>query len=363
MMKSPRFASLFSFALLATSCLSLWDPWVQNPSGGPMTQGDLAGQSDAGAGAVDLPPGVCNPPQVSGNPPMLAPQIPAPISANLRGVWANSACDVWAVGENGTTIHWDGTSWANRTSATNLTLTRLWAPDAQTLWAIGADGSGNAASYRWNGTTWVKDGPGVTAESLNGIWGTGPTDIWTVSGTFSLTSTGRIFHYNGTSWSLTPTDYSGTLPGLFGVWGRSSTDVWAVGGNGVILHWTGTGTWTTVRMQAFQAFRDVWGGSMGPIWAAGSVGFPPSNRLLFKWDGSTWSDATTGPTSNSYYAVWGTAPDDAWTVGASGAVIHWNGTSWSEVAGGTTSTLFGAGGDGAKHLFFVGDSGTILRSK
>lgn len=359
MIRSALPALLVSSALLCASCLSLWDPWLQNPSDGSVYQGDMASQTDRG----DMATASCNPPQVNGNPPMLAPENPAPISSALHGVWANSACDVWAVGDNGATIHWDGTAWTNRTGATSLTLTRLWAPDAQTLWAIGTDGGNSAAIFHWSGTGWVKDGPGIAAETLNGIWGAGPGDIWTVAGTFSLTSTGKILHYDGTSWTVAPTDYSGQLPGLFGVWGRSANDVWAVGGNGVILHWTGTGMWTTVRTQAFQAFREVWGGSSGPVWAAGSVGFPPMNRLLFKWDGSTWTDATTGPASTSYYAVWGTAPDNAWVVGASGTVIHWNGSSWSQVAGNTAATLFGAGGDAANHLFFVGDSGTVLRSK
>ncbi len=37
---------------------------------------------------------------------------------NLRGVWSNDASNVWAVGNNGTIVKYDGVNWAGQTSPT-----------------------------------------------------------------------------------------------------------------------------------------------------------------------------------------------------------------------------------------------------
>ncbi|MFT3711497.1 MAG: hypothetical protein QM817_28005 [Archangium sp.] len=64
----------------------------------------------------------------------------------LDGVGAN---DVWAVGESGTALHFDGTSWTKVTSGTTRTLRSVWAASANDVWMVGDSG----AVLRWNGTT------------------------------------------------------------------------------------------------------------------------------------------------------------------------------------------------------------------
>ena len=73
------------------------------------------------------------------------------------------------------------------------------------------------------------NGGGVTLAGY-GVWGSSSTNVYAVG------HSGRIFHYDGTSWSRM---VSGTSETLNGVWGNSGTDVYAVGSAGAFCIMTG----------------------------------------------------------------------------------------------------------------------------
>lgn len=58
------------------------------------------------------------------------------------------------------------------------------------------------------------------------VWGSSPSDL------FAVGRSGKIWHFNGTSW--TETD-SGTDLDLWQVWGISSGEVFVVSRNGLVL--------------------------------------------------------------------------------------------------------------------------------
>ena len=70
-------------------------------------------------------------------------RIAVPTGVDLMAIWGASDKDIWAVGEAGVVIHWDGTSWSRTTTPV---------PDSATL----NDVWGRAA---------VTSGPSVTAAS------------------------------------------------------------------------------------------------------------------------------------------------------------------------------------------------------
>ena len=72
---------------------------------------------------------------------------------------------------------------------------------------------------------------GVTTQTLYGVWGSGPDNI------FAVGDSGTILHYNGTAWTAMD---SGSTSNLKGVWGSALNDVYAVGDSGIILHYNGT---------------------------------------------------------------------------------------------------------------------------
>jgi len=100
----------------------------------------------------------------------------------------------------------------------------VWAFTENTSTPIVGDGS-------WGGkTTFAQsDCSTVNCGSATGLWGSGANDVWVSAyrGSSSCSGqTGRIYHYDGTAWSMdTTTGLTGTLqPGMIS--GTASDDVW-----------------------------------------------------------------------------------------------------------------------------------------
>lgn len=105
-------------------------------------------------------------------------------TSDLRAIWGSSKNDVFAVGFNGTILHYDGSNWSE------MGMTSL------------------------------------DAYYLHGIWGSNNYDV------YAMGSSGTILHYDGSYWSKI---VSGTWSRLNGIWGSSGGDVFAVGDDGTIL--------------------------------------------------------------------------------------------------------------------------------
>ena len=107
----------------------------------------------------------------------------------LRSVWALSATDAFAVGDDGTIVRWDGTAWTTMSSA---------------------------------GDAWA-------GRRLDGVWGSSPTNV------FAVGELGTVLRYDGTRWTEQPFD---AVSDLAAVWGTSATNVFAASAalNGLVLH-------------------------------------------------------------------------------------------------------------------------------
>jgi Tfp pilus assembly protein PilX len=143
----------------------------------------------------------------------------------------------FAVGAAGFILQYNGTSWVKVTSPTTQALNAVYMISTTEAWAVGAAG----VILKWNGTSWSSfTSPTTTA--LNSIKmidsnGNGTADVGCAVG-----NTGVVAIYNGTSWAL-------QSPGggnLFDCVVFNANDIYAVGAAGRIVHWDGTGTWTTV---------------------------------------------------------------------------------------------------------------------
>ncbi len=77
-------------------------------------------------------------------------------------VWGSSASDVYAVGYGGSLLHYDGASWAARSSGTFRDLSGLWGSSASDIYAVGVKGT----MLHFDGSAW---GPvsGATKASLD----------------------------------------------------------------------------------------------------------------------------------------------------------------------------------------------------
>jgi hypothetical protein len=181
------------------------------------------------------------------------------------GIWMPDHHQLWATCNNGEFMKSDyiGVDWWNWTMITTTVsadLWDIWGSSAGNIYAIGDQGT----LLHYNGVSWSSTADTLTFQSLNAIWGNNPDDIFVV-GDF-----GTILHFDGTSWAFQD---SHTNVHLFDVWGVNGSDMYAVGFSGTILHYDGT-SWTVEESNTESDLLAVWGvvdrqlpGYI--IWAAG----------------------------------------------------------------------------------------------
>jgi hypothetical protein len=89
-------------------------------------------------------------------------------------MWGTSATDVWAVGLGGTTLHYDGVSWAPLQSAP-MDLYSVWNTSPSDVWATGA----YPTPIHFDGNSWQSVNPQQVSQPFV-IWGASAHDIWAV---------------------------------------------------------------------------------------------------------------------------------------------------------------------------------------
>jgi hypothetical protein len=258
----------------------------------------------------------------------------------LSDVWGSSSNDVFAVGESGTILHYDGNSWNVMSSGTTDDLYGVWGSSWDDVFAVGESGT----ILHYDGVSWsemARDSTGWLAE----VWGSSGSDV------FAVGDEGTILHYDGVSWSAMN---SGTTDGLSGVWGGGRYDVFAVGDPGTILHYDGT-SWTAMSSGTAFSLHDVWGSSGRDVFAVGWLG------TILHCDGTNWSPMESGrhhPWDN-ITGVWGSSGDDVFAVGYDDLLLHYDGTSWSSMNY-TTPGLHAVWGSSGSDVYAVGEAGAIL---
>ena len=175
---------------------------------------------------------------------------------DLFGVSGTSSTDVFAVGDAGTILHWDGTNWYPQQCGTFQRLLAVWMGSPGDGYAVGAGGT----IVRYNGSSWtVVPTRAGTAYDLRAVWGSSPNDV------FAVGDAGTILHYDGDGWT---SQVSNSVANLLAVWGLSPANVYAVGAANELLHYDGT-SWQTVALNSVfppgyaglqYTFKAVWRG-------------------------------------------------------------------------------------------------------
>jgi hypothetical protein len=263
-------------------------------------------------------------------------------SNQLNSVWRNTASDVWAVGNNNTIVHYNGTAWSQPiTGLAFASYASIFGTSGTDVWTVG----GSGATTHWNGTRWQRTVVN-TGVFFTGVWGNSPSNY------YASANNGIGYHFNGSSWSQIAFPF--TLTGnLHAVWGSDASHVWMVGDGGQVAFFNGS-FWAKVITPTVQPLLAVWGTSATNVFAAGGGG------TILHFNGSTWSVQSSG-TGHTLGGLGGTGPSDVWAVGASGITQHYNGSTWSSVArkSGFVITSIASGTAGST-LWAVGIGGSFL---
>jgi len=285
---------------------------------------------------------------------------------HLLGVWGASPTDVFAVGVSGTILRYHDSTWSEMPSPTAEKLADVWGSSGSNVYAVG-DGT----ILHYDGVNWQPI-PGVSPNHhLNAVWGSGPTDIYTV-GQFIPSGEGVILHWNGSTW-----EDHGKVVGPFGtamqfndVWAKSSNEVYVVGHNGVSSTlrgvpyvFDGDWEWQHATWPVTRTLYGIWGPD-GPdeLFAAGmTYGGGPWNAVALHYDPPAgWDSPLDVADTHAFRSVSGTAENDVYVVGYDGRILRYDGAGWSTMASGTTEVLQDVWMDASGQGFAVGGNGTIL---
>ena len=207
----------------------------------------------------------------------------------LLSVWGASPSDVWSVGGDAgdgkgpMVIHYDGKAW-----------TRLETGSSGDLWWVFGFAGGpvfmggaNGQILKYAAGKFEKlETPGTN--TVYGIWGSAPDDLWAVGGAGGTPTGGFAWRYDGTRWRLAEGLPEALQTGatLFKVWGRSANDVWIVGTDGVLVHHDGS-KFEQIDNPNPRTLFTVHGDAERVFAVGGSV-----DGVLLERAGSSWTDIT-----------------------------------------------------------------------
>lgn len=251
--------------------------------------------------------------------------------ASLRAVHAHGK-DVWVVGDQGTVLHFDGDAWekhdvdaivdGSKGSHTG-NLFGVFAASSDAVWIVGHSGVAGAVGF-YDGDAWHDQSLGAdTSRVLRAVWGAAQDDVWAVG------DEGTVRHYDGTGW-LRPTSPTGES--LHAVHGAAANEVWMVGDEGTAIRWDG------------QRLAKAPDGIHGQFRAVVVDGMPTETTASDDGPGGG-GDAAVGP------------PARVWVFGSEGRIFRYNDVGWTAFASGDRRSILGATGLAESELMAVGEGG------
>lgn len=257
------------------------------------------------------------------------------VSQDLQAIFGSDPGDVWAAGAGGTLLHFDGTRWSRVDSGTTGSLQSGWASSRANAWLLSDN-----TPLRWDGVRWTRQAPLGFGITYRVIFGADPNTIWAAGG-------GGIARFDGSSWKQET--LPGTAPNLRSLWVGSSKEAWAVGDSGATFHWDGT-AWTRLASSAGTLWA-VSGQPGGPVFAS------EYNGTLYRMEAGSWVQESRNP-DREFYGMAALPGGGAVAVGSAGAVFHRSGTTWKSYRDGKYRNLHGVWAKDKKNVWMAGDTGT-----
>ena len=246
---------------------------------------------------------------------------PRPARDALNGVWVAESNEVYAVGENGLILHFDGAEWRRMESGTVENLNCVHG-DADEVYAAGRNGT----VLRFDGNQWspVADAP---ENHYQDVWGPDAAGyFWFAGSATSFPPSGPARYKPSTGWKAL--DWGGSTPNVLCVWGEdnrvflgggitfSSAEVWEADTSGVL---TGPATLGGTRN-----IERLSGTNTSNIWASNG------GASIFEFDGTTWS--LNHVSSRAVRDLHAFDNDDVMFINDQERVVRYDGSTWTQDA-------------------------------
>ncbi len=275
---------------------------------------------------------------------------PLPQGNALRALWGTAPNHIYAVGEQGVVMHYDGSSWQILANVPGKNaLLGVWGAGPNDIFAVGVN-----ALWHYDGASWEAMNPpaGMASFRMRSAWGTSGHNVY-AAGYLSDRGRGAIFRFDGVRWSSVAT----TSRELRGLWGSGPDDIYAVGDSSHILHYDGT-SWKDINQISGADLVDVWGSGPNDVYVVGRSS-ATAGGVVFHYDGDAWKQVFLP--SSPVVSIWGFASDDIYILDDFSTVYHFDGSSWQEIGVATrrTDRLYDIWGVSPNDLFAVGRDGVV----
>ena len=189
----------------------------------------------------------------------------------IRSVWGTARDDVWAIGDHGVLLHFDGRVWATLDTVplfnhSGVDLTSV-SGASKDVWFLEGAGVVHFDGAQW---TFHRRPESLDHNSFTAMWVAGPHDVW-LSNPWSE----EIVRFDGINWTIVKKlNHQANA-----ICGSGPDDVWVVGSgdSGNVDHFDGRG-WVT--FSANGAYLFGCSASRNDFWAAGN-----SPQILFRASG------------------------------------------------------------------------------
>ncbi|MBU1196232.1 MAG: hypothetical protein KKE62_17205 [Proteobacteria bacterium] len=330
---------------------------------------------------------------------------------NLNGLWGNASDNIYFVGDDGTILHWNGSTFTSMTSNTTQDLNAIWGvPKEKTVPTdtdnIFVGGDNGETLINESGAGWVHASQGQNYDiyAAFGIsWGhfdgygqagTNPYN-WDSPHTADVLANYNwyINEFGGHAnfrclWAVEEPYSDDATYGATGPQPRQNIMVGEFSGgpnagNGIIMH----EFYEPAVIIAGSPLRGIWGSAFDDIYAVGDAGSVYHNaskdapNYSFRWKRignrwvwwrPQWEDSWQGqwikipagdiPTTADLNGVYGNSADDFYIIGDNGTIVYNKGQGFELVptAEVTTENLNSIWGSDRTGIYAVGDNGTIV---
>jgi hypothetical protein len=273
---------------------------------------------------------------------------------NLNDVWGFGDDDVLAVGDNGTILYYDGTSWTRMNSGTTCTLNGIHGDSFRAI--VTGDSGTILVKY---GNVWHREGIQFSEEPIGAVWysediiyalGGGPP------GTILVNSENQ--HY----WEAIETGASGKFMNLtaFSDYYRGIYPLAVLVGKNGTAYWGSEYIWNVMDTATNENLAAVFGECPSNMYAVSSGGkiFQNTSRFAFGGSNLTWREIASLD-GEQFHDLAARSYNDIFIVGENGRIVHFDRCKYTEMTTNSTVALR-AVWCGETDVFAVGDNGTIL---
>jgi|GEM_PF-4951785 len=223
----------------------------------------------------------------------------------IFGFFALTEQQAFLTGSNASIFHTQdgGYTWKKTLAPTTGIIAAVSGVDNQHIWAVGENG----VILFFNGQSWVPQNSPVT-HTLYAVFATDTKHVWAAG------EQGTLIFFDGQNWN-TPIATNTKLP-LYDLWVSPSNTVYTGGDNGTLLKCINNNTCSQAMNIPNKQVTSIWGTQDNNIWAV-------AENFTLHFDGNNWSATEIGITARS---VVGMLTEQLWIAGSTGSnqiqIIH-----------------------------------------